>query len=142
MKTKKLTIISAIFIVLFFHDIGKAEIPINGYDWLEWSKESKLRFVQGWSKAGESASNNLFIKVGEDVWSWNKERLDEEMKFPKQQIEYYQDTGVIIGGVAISQIMDAIDEIYSDSRTKNMDIIHIMFFCQWEVNSGMDTFGA
>ena len=116
---RKLLFLLTLSFLLFPFSIGTAAegVSVNGYDWQNWSRGSKLAFVQGWAICGKSAYGNLTL----DLNKWN-----ESFAFLKLQEEGFKDAGILLGGVTIGQIIDTIDKIYSDPRVTTMDISAIM----------------
>ncbi|MFH1931723.1 MAG: hypothetical protein ABIN18_09075 [Pseudomonadota bacterium] len=118
MKNKLFFILGVCFFI-FPLSIGNTEegIYINGYDWQKWPTGSKISFVEGWAKCGKAAKGNLIIYFN---------NLNESIKQSNAQQESFKDAGILLGGVTIGQVVDSIDEIYSDPRLKTIDITEIM----------------
>lgn len=94
-------------------------IHTNGYDWQKWTTSEKLSFVEGWVKCGKAAWDNLPLYT---------DKLDESIEYANFIRKVFSDEGVLLGGVTIGQIIDTISEIYSDPRTKMVEIVDIMPF--------------
>lgn len=122
MRNKRLFIFLSVCFFFFTVSIGNTEegLYINGYDWEKMSEGSQISFVEGWLKCGKAALGNMWI----DISTQNK--WDESIEFMKIQQKRFINSGVLIGGVTIGQIIDTMNEIYSDPRTKLMDIADIM----------------
>ena len=73
----------------------------------------------------------LYFRLLIPVENWN-----ESMKIADAQIENYREEGVLFGGVTIGQIVGTINLIYSDPRTKTMEIIDIMPFVSGRLIQG------
>jgi hypothetical protein len=117
MKKKLFLILVVCLLILPCSKNSYADLSINGNDWNNWSQGSKISFVYGWILSGKSAFDNLPL---------NLNKLDEANKYMELVLEWYKNAGILMGGVTIGQIIDVINEVYSDSRTKYTNIIDIM----------------
>ena len=123
---KKIIFIIIVFVFVFSSSIAIANdgLSVNGQKWNKWSQNSKIDFLWGWMKCGVSADNNMLIN------------LSKNDEFAKLQHKAYVNEGVIINGISIRQLINALDSIYTDPRTIYMDIENIMPLVMGRLNSG------
>ncbi|MEK6776535.1 MAG: hypothetical protein AABY87_06600 [bacterium] len=98
-------------------DNMEADINIYGSDWQKWSESSKIFFVEGWVKCGDAASGNLILYM---------DKLKESIELSNSQNKEFENAGVLLRDVTIGQIVDTINEIYSDYRVTTTEITEIM----------------
>lgn len=131
MKKRLLIVLCFCFLLYPLSNGGSEEQKVwelNGYEWTRMSELEQIAFVRGWAEAGQIA----FLRLAQfSVRGSPKEKIDpdkiinifEHMDIARKITE---ESGLGLGGLVIDQIINIIDKIYSDPRTKNWGTIRVM----------------
>lgn len=143
---KKTIFLFCLVVSLIRPTAGKA-IELNGTDWSIFSKDFKLGFIMGWVYAGDEGFINVeflhhvLSKVGpsaeqglakDDKWLLNNALTENSP-------EKFKKKGIKFDNVSFGQILETIDQIYSDPRVKLWGIAEIMPLVRGRLKGGWTT---
>jgi hypothetical protein len=117
-----------LFVVLSFIKWGAAEkksIIINGYEWAKWNNLMKVGFVMGWIRAVDTTLVPFVFPGFRGI------RIDADTIR-----NLMEQKGLDIDNLTFGQIVDGVDQLYSDPRVKLWNIEEIMPILRGRLKGG------
>jgi len=143
---KKVLFICCLFWALpmlcpFFAEAEEKKWKFDGYEWASMNRDFKLGFAFGWMRAGgigyDIHSSFIFRSFIPRMGECGKQfALIFRSEIPNVIKEYFEDCGLEFFNVTNGQIVDTIDQIYSDPRVKQWDIEEVMPLVRGRLKGG------
>ena len=115
---------------------------VDGYDWAQMSRERKLGFVMGWIKGGEVMTGEIpFAYITYFFFPKHSRKVITTgiPSYPTiKEIAEGASTemGIELYDLAIGQIVDVIDKVFSDPRVKTWEIHEVMPLVRGRLKEG------